>query len=281
MTEQIVNSAQSTLNGTINNVVTSLTVTNGAVFPASGNFRLMVCDPVTFANAELMLGTARAGNVITVTRGIETTTAVAHSTGSLVVHVETIAGLTQYISEHSVAQTIIDAKGDLVVGTAADTMVRKAVGPNAAVLLADSTQSDGLIWAGAYTAYTPVWTSTGTAPALGNGTLTGRFIQMGKTVFGRILLTAGSSTTFGTGLWFFSVPVNAHATYDLIVGHYGIATAYDTSASGIYQGFFRANSATVASIDSTAVPITNFGNTVPFAWATGDRLGIQFTYEAA
>lgn len=43
--------------------------------------------------------------------------------------------------------TIIDAKGDLLVGTAADTLARKAVGTNGASLSADSAQSDGLRWA--------------------------------------------------------------------------------------------------------------------------------------
>lgn len=43
--------------------------------------------------------------------------------------------------------TLWDAKGDLAVGTGADTAVRKAVGPNGAILLGDSGQSDGLRYA--------------------------------------------------------------------------------------------------------------------------------------
>src|SRR5882672_3849200 len=46
---------------------------------------------------------------------------------------------------------------------------------------------DGAAWGppvlgAAWTAYTPVWGSSGTAPAIGNGSLTGFFIQVGKTV---------------------------------------------------------------------------------------------------
>ena len=46
----------------------------------------------------------------------------------------------------SVPINIVDAKGDLIVATAADTVARKAVGTNGYSLAADSTQSDGLIW---------------------------------------------------------------------------------------------------------------------------------------
>ena len=50
-----------------------------------------------------------------------------------------------------VASTI-DAKGDLLVGTADNTVGRQAVGANGTVLMADSTQTNGIKWAGAYSA---------------------------------------------------------------------------------------------------------------------------------
>jgi hypothetical protein len=43
--------------------------------------------------------------------------------------------------------TAIDAKGDLIAGTAADTFSRLAVGANGQVLTADSTAATGLAWA--------------------------------------------------------------------------------------------------------------------------------------
>jgi hypothetical protein len=46
-----------------------------------------------------------------------------------------------------VAKTIIDAKGDLIAGSAADTALRLAVGTNGQTLVADSTASTGLKWA--------------------------------------------------------------------------------------------------------------------------------------
>jgi hypothetical protein len=47
----------------------------------------------------------------------------------------------------SVAKTIVDAKGDIIAATAADTVSRLAVGANDTVLTADSTTATGLKWA--------------------------------------------------------------------------------------------------------------------------------------
>src|SRR6266498_3931144 len=95
MTEQLANNAASTLNGGIDNVVTSLVVANGTVFPASGNFRILI-------DTELILVGARSGNTLSsLTRGIEATTATSHSNGVAVTHVLTTAGLLQFINDNA------------------------------------------------------------------------------------------------------------------------------------------------------------------------------------
>ena len=48
-----------------------------------------------------------------------------------------------------IAPTIVDAKGDLIAGTAADTVARLAIGSNGQVLTADSTAATGMKWAAA------------------------------------------------------------------------------------------------------------------------------------
>jgi hypothetical protein len=67
--------------------------------------------------------------------------------------------------------TEITAKGDLIVGTGSATFDNLAVGGNDLVLTAASGQATGLKYSADWTTYTPTWTSTGTAPSLGNGTL--------------------------------------------------------------------------------------------------------------
>src|SRR5690606_3571292 len=45
----------------------------------------------------------------------------------------------------------------------------------------------------AWTAYTPSWTASTSNPALGNGTITGRYMKYGRTVWASIKLTTGST----------------------------------------------------------------------------------------
>jgi len=46
----------------------------------------------------------------------------------------------------AIQETIVDAKGDLIVGTGADAVSRLAVGTNGHTLVADSSTSTGLAW---------------------------------------------------------------------------------------------------------------------------------------
>lgn len=80
------NNASTTLNGAINNSVTTVTVTDGSVFPSTGNFRVLVDD-------EIMHVTAVSTNDLTVNRGVESTTAASHSNGATITHIVTQDGL--------------------------------------------------------------------------------------------------------------------------------------------------------------------------------------------
>jgi hypothetical protein len=53
------------------------------------------------------------------------------------------------LANAAIAKSIVDAKGDLVAATAADTVSRLAVGTNGQVLTADSAEATGLKWAAA------------------------------------------------------------------------------------------------------------------------------------
>jgi hypothetical protein len=76
---------------------------------------------------------------------------------------------------------------------------------DASVIPTNLQAGTGTSWA--WQAYTPTWTAAGTAPSLGNGTLTGAYTQIGKTVHFRLKFVAGSTTTFGTSGWRFTLPV--------------------------------------------------------------------------
>jgi hypothetical protein len=271
MPEQLANNAASTLNGAVDNVVTSWTVANGSVFPATGNFRVL-CD------SEIALCTARAANVLTVTRGQETTSAASHSNGAAVTHVLTKGGLDAY----AVVQTLADAKGDIIAATGADVMTRLAVGANATVLMADSTQATGLTWGGAWQTYVPTWGSLGTAPALGNGVLTARYAQIGKSIIYQVRLVMGSTTTFGTSTYTFTVPVTAANTVSVPGGS---ARLFDNSSSFQGHGHARIASSTTIQIEYVVANTTGaaaaVAATLPWTWAVSDAIDFSLVYEAA
>ncbi len=91
MTENFSNEFQTTLNGAINDSTTSVVVTSATGAPAA-NFRIRI-------GAEYMLVTAVAGTTFTVTRGLEGSTAAAHSNLATVTHVLTAGGLIQKVAE--------------------------------------------------------------------------------------------------------------------------------------------------------------------------------------
>lgn len=69
-------------------------------------------------------------------------------------------------SSGGIPATIIDAAGDLIVGTAADTVARLAVGTtNGHVLTVDSTQSSGVRWAAAEPVSLPIKLTGGSLAA--------------------------------------------------------------------------------------------------------------------
>lgn len=94
MTEQIKNFATTTLAEDLDNSETVITVTSGAVFPSSGNFRV-TCE------SEIMLCTSISSNDLTVTRGYEGTTAATHANGTEIKHAITAGSLPQIIAENS------------------------------------------------------------------------------------------------------------------------------------------------------------------------------------
>ena len=124
--------------------------------------------------------------------------------------------------------------------------------------------------------YTPTWTADTTNPVLGNGTLAGRFAQIGKFIHLQIVLTIGSTTTLGSGTWYFSFPVTSEGS--LFVGG---GKAVDTSA-GIASPIFPEPSTTslfrmLYVVQATAA----YGvvtHAAPIPWASGDQIFVNLPY---
>lgn len=124
--------------------------------------------------------------------------------------------------------------------------------------------------------FTPSWTAVTTNPAIGNGTISGRYTEIGTTVHFGFIITMGSTTTFGTGDYRFGLPVAAQG--DLIGTCHGHARDNDTGVRYLLGTGFVSSTLLAAFVD---VSTANFSPTVPFTWATSDTLRIAGSYEKA
>lgn len=124
------------------------------------------------------------------------------------------------------------------------------------------------------------WTSAGTAPAIGNGTILARYVQVGKFILYTGSITMGTTTTFGTSTWFISLPVAPVASALNNTTCPATCLLFDNSAVAARQS----GTASIFSTTQVDFYIGTGGqvtNVAPFTWATSDILGWTLQYEAA
>jgi hypothetical protein len=135
------------------------------------------------------------------------------------------------------------------------------------------------VFTGSEGTYTPTWTSAGVAPALGNGTIAGTYIKVGKKVTVTITLTMGATSTYGNAAngWTFSLPFAAGAANAV-----GQAYALDSGGGNYYHIIPVITSG--GSTLTFLVPGTgsNVTLTAPagLTWSTGDSINVTITYIA-
>lgn len=146
---------RTTLSGAINSSVTSISVASVSGFPGSFPYTLIIDqDQVT---EEIVTVTAASGTTLTVTRGADGTSAVAHDAGAAVNHGVSardfdepnahVNDTTTDVHPQYVRNSLVDAKGDLITATADNTPARLAVGAtNGHVLKVNSSTATGLEW---------------------------------------------------------------------------------------------------------------------------------------
>ena len=180
---------------------------------------------------------------------------------------------------NAIQNTIVDAKGDLIAATAADTPARLAVGANNRVLMADSSTATGLKYGGEWVSYTPTFTGF----TLGNGTLSASYSRIGDNVFVRAAIGLGSTSSV-TGAMTISNPVtNSSADYTFI----GTAALWAFGTSGqlimgtIWETATGSSTIFAQNSSATYLGVTDLSATAPFTWATGNFMRFQFSYRAA
>lgn len=121
-------------------------------------------------------------------------------------------------AEAAVAKSTVDAKGDLLVGTADDTVGRLAVGTNTYILTADSAEATGLKWA---------------APAGGGKVL--QVVSASTTTE-----TTNSTTTYAdTTLTATITPTSASSTILVMVHQNGVSKSVTSTTNGLLLRLLR------------------------------------------
>jgi len=145
--------------------------------------------------------------------------------------------------------------------------------------------------------WTPTWSKVGgTAPTLGNGTISGKGQRFGDRLDAQITLQAGSTSTFGdsSGTYTFTLPypidaskeVGNGSTDDIWLGHFRVLRSGVTRYSGVV---IYVNETTVKlvryAVDSTAATSTtaiqsnsSVNATEPQSHGSGDIFALDFKY---
>jgi hypothetical protein len=219
-------------------------------------------------------------------------TTIRHTLGTVVPHDDhgSLSGLNDDDHPQYLLRTDKAADSDKLDGVhlAAFLGLNDLADPNADRVLFWDDSAGALKWLtvegivgtdlGKWQSYTVSWTAPTTNPAIGNGTLVGRYVQIGKLVIGTVQLIIGSTTTYGSGVWLFSLPKTV-APGKLLMGNW---VAKDTSAGKFYSGNLYALSEATTVDQFVRDNISNWlNNTTPFTWANTDALYFSFTYETS
>ena len=116
---------------------------------------------------------------------------------------------------------------------------------------------------------------------LGNATYTAKYWQVGKMVSFFLLLTVGSTTTKGTSLYV-AAPVTAAASD----AFNGVVAMFEDVGSAFVPAFVVPGDTTrfeigTGNASGTYLQWNGVSSTVPFTWATGDKIRCGGTYLAA
>jgi len=187
--------------------VTSVTGTTPIASSGGATPAISIADATTSVKGAVQLSdsTSTTSSVLAAT---STAVKAAYDRGSTGV---TDAASAQSTANAAVPKSVVDAKGDILVASANDTVTRLPVGANTYLLTADSAEATGLKWAAAGGGVTAV---TATAPIASSGGATPVISIAAATtaVVGAVQLSDSTSTTSSV---LAATPTAVKAAYDL------------------------------------------------------------------
>lgn len=133
----------------------------------------------------------------------------------------------------------------------------------------------------AWTSYTPIWTTDGTQPTLGDGLITGAYKLIGKTCFVRVRLYWGTTTNSGTGVFYFSLPVSASSTWGIQMPASMLDNGnawYQATVNGEYGGFTN-RTALIGQSAGGANSSQGVTGVFPFTFGNLDSIQFNGSYE--
>jgi hypothetical protein len=156
---------------------------------------------------------------------------------------------------NAIQNAIVDAKGDLIAATAADTPARLAVGTNGQLLTADSTAATGLKWSTVSSGgMTLLSTTTLSGASVTVGTIDQTYTNLKVFIFGVTNSTASGS---------FRIAPNGTTN-----GFSAVTTKYDSSGAGLSalaNSYLRPSTAynilNSSAVNSFALDIQNYAST--------------------
>lgn len=169
--------------------------------------------------------------------------------------------------------------GQCLVSNVSSDATLNRVGTNATVFgVVNSKFSNYFCATECPQSFIPSWTGTVSNPSIGNGTLIGYYTLENKLCTVEMELTVGSTTTFGSGNWAFSVPFSPSADVSNSIGS-AIALNFGVN---FYTGttIMAPNSAAITAYLGGITP-NSVNPTNPWTWKTGDTLKMQITYPIA
>lgn len=148
-----------------------------------------------------------------------------------------------------------------------------------------ATGPTGTFAVNSWSAYAPILTASTTNPVIGNGSITGRYMLTGATVFGEIRIIAGTAGfTRGLGTYKVSLPVagvieNYQPVGQVVMRDEGPGVTYfgtaifNNNAASVIELYMHSQ---VGQFDE-GVAVTE---STPFLFSGNDKILIQFTYES-
>ncbi|MFF7130408.1 hypothetical protein [Streptomyces sp. NPDC008240] len=182
---------------------------------------------------------------------------------------------------------------DLNLTVSGSAAITGATTVGGALTVTGNVNSAANLGMGAWTSWTPTWTtSSGAAtPSYGNATVDCKYVRIGRTIIFRFDITFGSTTNFGTSPgtgdnWLFSLPVTpaaaAGSSICMMALRQSNAAALMARARIASTGTDMILSINSARVDAGAITNTGDVDSVsPWTWASSNELHAVGQYEAA